>query len=414
MNEDDMLLRQLVNINTAGRNELEVANYLQQLFKAHNIQNEIVPLSAGRSGIIATIGNGKGPTIAFDGHEDTVAIGDVTRWHVEPLAGTIVDDKFYGRGITDMKAGLAAGVAAMIRLKKKEDLLHGTFKLFATVGEESGEIGAKQMVELGLANNIDALLVGEPSGIPLDSVENIPKGTALPGIMLSEDIHEVVKTNHTNEQHFLTVAHKGALTYKVKSLGVTAHSSMPDLGVNAIDALVDFINQQSQVFQTISQVKNDILGVTTPVVTEISGGEQPNTVPGNAEVNVFIRTIPEVTHEEIINQISNIIKHINQTGHAKLSLEVGLELDAVYSLTTSKLSQLAKRIGERILDQSLPYIGVSGGTDASQFLKTNPNLGFLIFGPGNTTAHQVDEFVYTDMYHSFINIYEEIIQNYLQ
>ncbi|MFR6667305.1 MAG: M20/M25/M40 family metallo-hydrolase, partial [Thomasclavelia spiroformis] len=316
--------------------------------------------------------------------------------------------------ITDMKSGLAAGVVAMLRLKQHEASLNGTFKLFATVGEELGELGAEQMVRLGLANDIDALLVGEPSGVPVEFVSKLPKEASLPGIMLSENIHEVVAKNSINEQHFLTIAHKGALTYKVKSQGITAHSSMPELGVNAIDTLVNFINQQSQVFQKIERIKNDILGATTPVVTEISGGEQPNTVPGSAEVSVFIRTIPEVTHEEILSQISRIIDDINANSHAKLTLETDISLEAVYSQKESKLNRLAKLIGERVLQQSLPFIGVSGGTDASQFVKVNPNLDFLVFGPGNISAHQVDEFVYTNIYHSFIDIYEEIIRDYLK
>lgn len=414
INSEDELLRNLVQINTAGKNESAVATYLKKIFDENNIQNQLVEFDDGRSGLIASIGNGNGPTIAFDGHEDTVALGDTSRWQVDPLAGTIINDKFFGRGITDMKSGLAAGVVAMLRLKQHEASLNGTFKLFATVGEESGELGAEQMVRLGLANEIDALLVGEPSGVPVEFVSKLPKEASLPGIMLSENIHEVVAKNSINEQHFLTIAHKGALTYKVKSQGITAHSSMPELGVNAIDTLVNFINQQSQVFQKIERIKNDILGATTPVVTEISGGEQPNTVPGSAEVSVFIRTIPEVTHEEILSQISRIIDGINANSHAKLTLETDISLEAVYSQKESKLNRLAKLIGERVLQQSLPFIGVSGGTDASQFVKVNPNLDFLVFGPGNISAHQVDEFVYTNIYHSFIDIYEEIIRDYLK
>lgn len=414
MNNDDKILHDLVNINTAGKNEAEISQYLKIIFDEHSIENTIIDFDDGRSGIIATIGNSNGPTIAFDGHADTVAIGDVERWKVGPLDGTEVDGKIFGRGITDMKSGLAAGVVTMLRLKKQESHLKGTFKLFATVGEESGELGAKQMVELGLANNIDALLVGEPSGVPVEFVETLSQGKTLPGIALSDDIHEIVKSNKTKEQHFLEIAHKGAISYVVKSEGITAHSSMPELGINAIEGLIKFANRQQNIFNELADISNQVLGTTTPVVTEISGGEQPNTVPGSAQMTVFVRTIPEVTNTQIITSIQNAIDDINAEGQAIISLNVGISLEAIYSSADTKLSQLTKRVGEKKLNQTLPFIGVSGGTDASQFVKANPDMEILIFGPGNITAHQANEFVYADMYHDFIDIYEEVIINYLK
>ena len=302
----------------------------------------------------------------------------------------------------------------MIRLKRNEHLLNGTFKLYATVGEETGELGAKQMVEAGLANQIDALLIGEPSGIQLDYIKSLPAAQSLPGIVMAENIHDISEKNKTAEQHFLEIAHKGAISYRITSQGITAHSSMPELGVNAIDALLTFYNKQQELFNDISKIQNKLLGKTTPVVTQIDGGEQPNTVPGSATMGVFVRTIPEVPHEKIVTEVKKIINEINASGKAVLSLTINFENQPVYSNPNGRLSQITKKIGEKLIHQSLPFIGVSGGTDASQFIKANPNMEVVIFGPGNITAHQVDEFVDAGMYHSFIDIYESVVHQYLK
>ncbi|MGV7881378.1 M20/M25/M40 family metallo-hydrolase, partial [Mycobacterium kansasii] len=61
----------------------------------------------------------------------------------------------------------------------------------------------------------------------------------------------------------------------------------------------------------------------------------------------------------------------------------------------------------------LPLIGVPGGTDASSFVAVNPDIDVVVFGPGNITAHQVNEYVDLDMYHRFITIYEKMITRLL-
>ena len=111
--------------------------------------------------------------------------------------------------------------------------------------------------------------------------------------------------------------------------------------------------------------------------------------------------------------IETIINQLNDTLSATLRLDVTIKHAPVSSSPESRLSQIAKNVGEKILEQKLPFIGVSGGTDASQFIKVNPDMAVLVFGPGNVTAHQVNEFVYADMYHKFIKVYEEIVSQYL-
>ncbi len=109
MNQAEQMLQDIVGMNTAGNHEADVAAYLEALFNQHNITNKLVKLSDRRIGVIAEIGNGNGPILAFDGHEDTVALGDMNKWQHNPLSGEKIDGKIFGRGITDMKSGLMAG-----------------------------------------------------------------------------------------------------------------------------------------------------------------------------------------------------------------------------------------------------------------------------------------------------------------
>lgn len=172
MNEAERILRDLIQIRTDGNQEEQVADYLINFLKKHGIEAKKVEFSSNRAGLIAEIGDRKGPVLGFAGHEDTVDLSDPADWTASPLSGEKIGHRIYGRGSTDMKAGLAAGIIAMINLKELQIPLHGTFRIYATVGEESGEVGAQKMVEQGLADDLTALIIGEPSGAPITGLKS--------------------------------------------------------------------------------------------------------------------------------------------------------------------------------------------------------------------------------------------------
>lgn len=173
---------------------------------------------------MAEISNGQGRVLGISGHMDVVAAGDQKLWSQDQYGADIVDGKLYGRGATDMKSGLAALVIAMIEAKQKGDF-SGTIRLLATVGEESGEVGARQLTDLGYADDLDAIIVAEPFN----------------GRIL--------------------YAHGGSYNYKIKSHGISAHSSTPDLGENAIHHLRDaMVAVQESMDKIIEKYKNPKLG----------------------------------------------------------------------------------------------------------------------------------------------------------
>lgn len=411
MDEVVQALSDIIQLNTVNGHEKLVADYLANLLKQHGIDSKAVAYEPDRVSLVAEIGDGHGPVVGFDGHEDIVALGDAAKWQVEALSATIKDNNMLGRGTSDMKSGLMAGVFALIHLKEQNVPLHGTLRLMATVGEEYGQYGAKQLAEAGYAQDLDTLIVGEPSGVN----KQLLLQKQIQYMLQSDEAgaKALLAANQTNEQHFIELAHKGSLTYTVHSKGVAAHSSMPEIGKNAITPLMTFYQKEEAYFNSIKAYRNPVLGPVTPVVTMVKGGEQINTVPASADLSVKIRTIPELANADITASIKQIIAEINAQG-ADLSLEIHSDLRPMHTMDDTQLVTVAKAIGEDVLQQKLPLIGVPGGTDASSFLAVNPNIDVIVFGPGNITAHQVNEYVDLDMYHRFITIYERLITELLK
>ncbi|WP_338230869.1 ArgE/DapE family deacylase [Lactiplantibacillus paraxiangfangensis] len=410
MDETEQALTDIVKMNTVNDHEELVANYLQKLFADHGIESKLVTYSPGRVSLVADIGDGNGPLVGFDGHEDTVALGDASKWASDSLSATIKDGHLYGRGATDMKSGLMAGAFAFIHLHDQAVPLHGTLRFMATVGEENGHLGADQLVEMGYADGMQSVIVGEPSGADkrLLGQKQIQAMLGIDGTTAEK----MAAANPTGEQHFIELAHKGSLTYTIHSQGVAAHSSMPELGKNAIEALLTFYQKQADYFKQHTAAVNPVLGPTVPVVTLINGGEQINTVPASAEMGVKIRTIPELRNDKIIADVQAIIDECNANG-AQLSMDISSSFYPVHTPEDAPLIQAVKAIGEAVLEQRLPYFGAPGGTDASSYIVKNDKMQIVVFGPGNITAHQVNEYVDLDMYHRFIKLYEQLMTKLL-
>lgn len=366
------ILEDLVAIKSVNENEIEVAEYLKKIFEEHGIETSIVPVTDTRVNLVAEIGSGS-PIFGISGHMDVVSPGDESKWATDPFVLTEKEGKLYGRGANDMKSGLAALAIAMIDIKENDSLQKGTVRFMATTGEEVGGAGAKKLYEDGYMDDVDALIVAEPS------------------------------------QDVIVYSHKGSMNFKVSSNGQEAHSSMPHLGYNAIDLLTAFIAKANAEVRDPSR-SNETLGELIMNCTIIQGGQQVNSIPSLATAEFNVRTIPEYDNEEVIGKFNQIAEDLNQKG-ADLTVEVTMSLPSVFTDGRSNLVQSAQTLGEKYFGVKPKLIGSPGVTDGSNLLRSKgDDFPFMMFGPGLTKmAHKNNEYVDRDVYLKFIDLYEEMI-----
>lgn len=396
----------IIKLKTVNGDEKLVADYLQDLFKKHGIKSEQDKVDDNRFNLIASINSeNNGPVLGFTGHEDVVDPVDESKWTYGPFNPKHIDGKIIGRGAADMKSGLAALAIAMIELNE-DNSFDGKIKFIATVGEEKGEIGSAQLSKEGYADDLNALIVGEPSNGSSQLVINKLVGSGMLSIPQPNP--------DTFGRHSFFAAHKGSVDYRVISHGKAAHSSMPEAGINAIDNLVKFYNAQNEYFKTITHAEDDALGKVKPSVTVFKAGDQPNTIPDYAYIGVKVRTIPEYDNERILKDVRGLIDKLNNAD-PRMNLEL-VEDSSNYPVKTdlnAKLVTIGREVYKDIWGQENVVVGAPGGTDASQFIRANPNIEVIVAGPGNESAHQIDEFCFEDDYLQYITIYKEIAKKYL-
>ncbi|MDV0429986.1 ArgE/DapE family deacylase [Lactiplantibacillus sp. DA1] len=375
--EDDAALRILadvIKIPSVNDHELVVAKYLQTLLAKYDISAEIHPITGDRANLVAEIGHGQ-PVLAVSGHMDVVAAGDLAAWDTDPFTLVEKSGQLFGRGVTDMKAGLVALIVAMINIQQQGGPKHGTIRLLATMGEEVGEAGSAAFYQQGAMQDAAGLLIAEPSTV---------YGTAA-------------------EQ-------KGSYDLKLTSKGKAVHSSTPERGYNALVPLIKLLNEANDYFETIPAGE---MGPVRFNIDVLNGGNQVNSLPDLATALVNVRTIPEYDNDQVTQKLTDLIAAYNQQG-ADIKMTAIMNESPIATTADNRLVKLVQAIGKPYAGRDIVVASSPGITDASNLAKHQPaDSPFAIYGPGNMTQHQVNESLPKQMFYDFIAIYQQLFTRFL-
>ncbi len=376
--EQLQILKDLISINTENGNELETAMYIGRLFDAHQISYRIDRFDGNRANLVAEIGlKETDDVLGITGHQDTVNVSDPKAWTHAPFAAEVVGNKLFGRGAADMKSGLAAQIITVIELHEQR-AIKGTLRFIATAGEEYGTPGANRLLKQGVADDLSALLVGEA----------------------------------TDGQ--VVYAHSGSLNYRIKSYGQSAHSARPTQGTNAISGLLQFAAAEATLFQ--STPVDPILGAIKHSITVIEGGHQVNTIPDYAELSGNVRPTQSFDNQQVIALLKRTIEKINQQTDYQLAFELIHSFQPVETQPDNAFVGLVKRAATAAFtDRDVALEITNGATDASVFIKANPELPVVILGPDEkAVTHQVDEYTTLSGFYQVIAAYEDVAVSYFK
>jgi len=324
--------RALIDIDSTTGREADAGRWLARHLRDLGFEVTEQPVDGERGNVIATSGPAAhSPAVVLSTHFDCVPPFFPSR---------IEGDRLYGRGSCDAKGILAAQVAALERLKREGETRVG---LLFVVGEERGSDGAK--LANGAAAGTRFLINGEPT------------------------------------ESRLGAATRGILRLKLRATGRAAHSSFPELGVSAIDKLLDALVE----LRTIALPEDPVLGRTHYTIGLIDGGVAPNVVSPSADAEVMFRTVGEGA--DVRKAIAPIearvsIEHILEVPPVKMRTVPGFET-AVFPYTTD-----------------IPLLTAWGQP--------------LLFGPGSIhVAHTADEFVSIAELHAAVDHYVSIAKHLL-
>ena len=352
------LTQDLVRFDTRNPpgDEVDCAEFLADILRRNGFEVALQSFGERRVNVVAR--RGQGPFKALTGHIDVVPLGTAP-WTHDPFGGGIVDGRLYGRGACDMKAGVAAMVAAAIAEPT------ANVALYLTGGEETGSHGARALAEAGLLDAAELLVVGEP----------------------------------TANRFF--AGHKGALWLQACCHGVTAHGSTPHLGDNAIYKAVRGIAALEGFGFNVPP--HPVMGSPTLNVGTMRAGQNVNSVPDRAEFTVDIRTVPGMSHDRLRDELGFTLG-------AATELDALVDLPPVWSdpAETTMLRMAAAHgrvVGNPIAPASANYF-----TDASVLTPAMGQVPTVICGPGDPAmAHKTDEYCDVTAIEQAVAIYRAIL-----
>ena len=215
-------LRDLIAIPSESCDEEGVVRRtIEEMNKLGFDKAEIDPLGNA----LGWMGDGE-KIIAFDGHIDTVGIGNIANWEHDPYEGYETDEIIYGRGGSDQEGGVVSAV-----------------------------YGAKIMKDLGLI----------PEGYKILVVASVQEedcdGMCWQYIYNEDKIvpEFVVSTEPTDGGIYR--GHRGRMEIRVDVKGVSCHGSAPERGDNAIYKMADILQEVRALNENDAEEGTEIKGL---------------------------------------------------------------------------------------------------------------------------------------------------------
>lgn len=326
-----------------------IIDFMANLLEEDGFAVEVMDVTPDgkKANLVATLGQGPGGLV-LSGHSDTVPV-DETGWLSNPFKATVRDGQLYALGAADMKSFLALAREAARQFRHSP--LKAPIILLATSDEESSMAGARALVAAGIPKARYAV-IGEPTG--------------------GKPIR----------------MHKGIAMDFLRFIGRSGHSSDPALGISALEGMRVALSAIAE-FRASLQANHRRADLHPNVPTlnfgSIKGGDNPNRICANCELQFDMRLLPGMDYAQARSDLHACVMHaIDGMG---LTMEGGPITPEIPPFETPATAALVK-IAEELSGHSAG--SVSFATEAP-FL-TAMGLETVVWGPGDIhVAHQPNE-----------------------
>jgi acetylornithine deacetylase len=348
-------LLELLDIYSPSGKEEDIQLYLEELLSRAGFSVERQEVEEERYNLRVTMGQGE-PRLYLVGHVDTVSA-----WDIDEFGPVEQDGVIHGLGSADMKGGCAAMLEAWLAIAETlAPAERPSTGLLLVVGEEENGDGS--------ATFLDSLhpawvVIGEPTGLAA------------------------------------CFAHYGYLEVRFTTRGRQSHSSLPDLGHNAVESMLRVLLYLGK-DQLFDREKSDIVYS----IREMSSSQAGFVVPDRCEAWIDLHLPPGRDP----NALQDSIRSITSAAQQYIP---GLDLDISFEFSSSGYDLGAdNRLGQ-ILREVMPLLGLPFSMESFRS-HSDGNLFHaagskpLILGPGCLeTAHTPEEQVRFDEVLSAAHIY---------
>jgi len=331
----------LLDIYSPSGKEEDIQLYLEELLTRAGFCVERQEVDEDRYNLRVTMGPGV-PRLYMVGHVDTVPAWDLDEFGPHQEDGIIL-----GLGSADMKGGCSAMVEAWLALAEAlEPAERPSVGLLLVVGEEENGDGSTTFLQ---TCRPPWVIIGEPTSLAA------------------------------------SFAHYGYLEAGFVTRGLRSHSSLPELGHNAVESMLRVLLLLGNA-PLFNRAKSEIVYS----IREMRSSRAGFVVPDRCETWIDLHLPPDHDPAALQDAIRQIVANVDR----KIP---GLDLDVTFDFASSGYNLGTTNSMAQILREVYPRLGLSLQMDAFRS-HSDGNLFFaagvkpLILGPGSLeTAHTPDE-----------------------
>jgi len=377
-------LRDLVRIPSPSTQEKDVAQRIVTEMETLDYQEvRVDPLG----NVIGRIGSGRGPTLMFNAHMDTVRVSAPDAWSHDPFGADSEEGVLYGLGSADMKSGLAAMVYGAKLLQEAGGDWVGDVVVACVVQEEQCEgLGTRILIEESGVQP-DWVIIGEPTDL------QVSRGQ------------------------------RGRLEMRVVAHGRSAHAASPHLGENAISIGARLVFGLEMLSEQLAE--DDFLGPGTLAVTDISSrASSRNAIPDRCTLIVDRRLTLGENETKALAEIQRVIARegvnadvavteyqaSSYTGYACRNREFypAWVLSADHPLVNAVVRAAQTQLRRR------PQIVCWGFSTEGVYTAGEAGIPTVGFGPGRQgAAHTADEYVRLNDVYAAAEVYAQLAKQLL-
>ena len=280
-------------LSPSGRNTTSAQAYLADWLRGLGCAVEEITVYPGDPDVVGRLRGATGSTgksLLFNGHVDVAEVA-ADGWRDDPFTAIERDGRLYGRGVCDMKGGLAAAIFALDAVLACGVRPRGDVLIESVIGEESGEWGTVACIERGY--RADLAIVPEPTGLRPSGQGGVITGWIT--IQSPQTFHDGVRAR-------------------------TIHAGGGLIGANAIEKmtlLVAALNGLERHWAVTKSYPGFAPGATTINPAVIEGGRHPAFMADRCALWITVHFYPDETWEGVVAEIED---HLRRAAAADLWL----------------------------------------------------------------------------------------------
>lgn len=355
----------------------DLANYIYNLFIEKGLPAKIIAPQEEMPNVVCTIeGNRPGKHLVYNGHLDIYPANDHSEWDHPPYEAILENGKLFGRGIADMKTGVAASIYAFIKLSEQRDWAGKVSITLVSDEQTGGTWGTEYLLKNYPELRGDALLNGEPSSCPMVSIGE--KGTYWIRLIAKNlGGHGAYAHEGHSAIHDLIACLNDLRNYEQLTAKLPA---------DVIDALKD----TKRVFDSIrGDNSSEAVMKYSMNIGKIKGGTNVNTQATIASAEVDFRIPPGGSMKEAVQFIQNTISK-----HPLITYEVIKTTEPTLSSPSNPLLKAVKESAEEIRGEETVICFTFGATDARYWRLYD--VPAAVYGPNHHNMGAANEFVYVN------------------